>query len=292
MKDTHVPAIQALRLGAEFRRLRTVSGLTQQQAADALNWSPRTLIRRENGLDKVTAATVHALLGVYGVTDRTEQDRLLGLAEESRRPSPFSEYRGAVQPQLLTLLELEGAAQAIRQVHSVLLPGLLQIGDYTRALQPIDCTPEDHLVKQLELRRRRQRLLEADRSPAYTVLLDESVLHRHVGGAAVMAAQLRHLLRLGDAGKVDVRIIEYSAGAHPGLRESFAIFDLAPEGDGLVLANTIVFVDHPVHSALVRDDEDRIAGYGKTFDALTRLALSAEESARRIADELSRYPSP
>ncbi|GAA3048378.1 helix-turn-helix domain-containing protein [Actinokineospora globicatena] len=290
MANTPVPSIDGLRLGAELRRLRELVGLTQQQAAAELGWSARTLIRRENGLEGFTAATVYALIGVYRVTDQADVARLLALAEESRRPSPYSKYRGVVQPPFLAFLALEGAARVIRQVHTVLLPGLLQTDDYTRGLQPIDDTPADHLAQQLELRRARQRQLEADPSPAYTVILDESVLHRQVGGPEVMAGQLRHLLRLIDEGKVDVRIIEYSAGAHPGLRESFAIFDLAPESTALVPTNTVVFVDHPVHSALVRDDDKRIAGYGATFDALTGIALTAERSTRRIADELARYP--
>ncbi|PPK64234.1 helix-turn-helix transcriptional regulator [Actinokineospora auranticolor] len=288
MAHLPAPAVPGLRLGAELRRLRDAAKLTQQQAAKALDWSTRTLIRKESGVGRFTAADVHALLAVYGVTDRAEVEKLLELARETRRPSPFGKYHDVVQPQFLTFLALEGAAKVIRQVSTVLLPGLLQTGGYARGLQPIDGTSEEDLALQLELRRTRQGLLASDRSPAYTVVLDESVLHRRVGGPGVMADQLRHLLDLVEAGKVDVRIIEYSVGAHPGLRECFAVFDLAAESDDPVPTSTVVFIDHPVHSALVREDE-RIPHYTATFEALTALALTAEQSTRRLAHEISRY---
>jgi hypothetical protein len=71
-------------------------------------------------------------------------------------------------------------------------------------------------------------LLTDPRSPELTFLLDESVLHRAVGGPVVMAAQLRWLGQVADLPNVSVRVLPFSAGGHPGLRGSF-VFLTFPE---------------------------------------------------------------
>ncbi|WP_018685696.1 helix-turn-helix domain-containing protein [Actinokineospora enzanensis] len=292
MADQPDPAVQRLRLGAALRRLRGARGLTQKQAADAMDWSLSKVIRMENGSVRFSTSDVRALLSEYRIIDEDEVRVLVALAKDSRGPSWQSEFKGLMQPHFWTLLSLEGAATRIRQVSNTLLPGLLQTDDYARGLRALTNTTDDDAERLIKARQRRRQLLHGDRSPRYTVILDEVALRRQVGGPGVLADQLRHLDDLVTADRVEIRVVEFTAGAHAGLRESFAVFDLDQAGDDTQPSNTIVFIDDPVHSTLVRDDTDPnkalITDYIGTFDALADLALPAAASARLVAAELAR----
>ena len=66
-------------------------------------------------------------------------------------------------------------------------PGLLQTEEYARAVLRDD--------DQVKLRMQRQDVLKKESPPVFVALIDESVLHRNVGGPAVMRDQLVHLER-------------------------------------------------------------------------------------------------
>ena len=58
-------------LRSELIRLRKESGLTQEQVAAELEWSPSKLIRIEGGRSSITKVDLNALLTKYGVTSET-----------------------------------------------------------------------------------------------------------------------------------------------------------------------------------------------------------------------------
>ena len=68
---------------------------------------------------------------------------------------------------------------------------------------------------------RRQQLLETQARPRYRVLLDEAVLHRLVGGPAVMTAQLDKILYSQAKGIAAVQVIPFDAGAYAGADSNF-----------------------------------------------------------------------
>ena len=56
------PVVQSALLRGELVRLRRESGLTQEQVASALEWSPSKLIRVEGGRSSITKVDLDALL--------------------------------------------------------------------------------------------------------------------------------------------------------------------------------------------------------------------------------------
>jgi hypothetical protein len=81
------------------------------------------------------------------------------------------------------------------------------------------------LEQRIEARLRRQELLELETPPRYRALLDEAVLHRQVGGAAAMHAQLDKILKEIATEKVIVQIVPFNVGAHASTDNNFVLLE-------------------------------------------------------------------
>ena len=78
------PVVQSALLRSELVRLRKESGLTQEQVAADLEWSPSKLIRVEGGRSSITKVDLDALITRYG-----------GRVGEHPRAAPSPEPRRA-----------------------------------------------------------------------------------------------------------------------------------------------------------------------------------------------------
>ena len=78
------PVVQSALLRGELVRLRKESGLTQEQVAADLEWSPSKLIRVEGGRSSITKVDLDALLTKYGVTSESTRERLQALNKGAR----------------------------------------------------------------------------------------------------------------------------------------------------------------------------------------------------------------
>jgi len=96
--------------------------------------------------------------------------------------------------------------------------------------------------------RRREALLTRRRLPKLFLLLDESVLHRPIGGDAVLAEQLQELIRLGQSG-ARIRMIPFSAEAPV---TNNASFDLLSLGASLT-DNMVLYHENGLSDELVED---------------------------------------
>src|SRR5260370_17171590 len=98
------------------------------------------------------------------------------------------------------------------------VPALLQTEDYAREIIK-GIAPKiegDILGQRVEARMIRQKLLYQDKPPKYRALLDEAVLHRQVGGSAVMRAQLDKKLSFMRE-RATVHVIPYRGASYPAL---------------------------------------------------------------------------
>ena len=69
--------------------------------------------------------------------------------------------------------------------------------------------------QRIEVRRTRQQVLVREDPPQLAAIIDEAVLHRIVGGPAVMRAQLERSSRRPALPHVTVQVLPYSAGRAP-----------------------------------------------------------------------------
>lgn len=287
MPDGQGVATTRRRLRTELRRLREAAGLHQTEVVKQLDWSISKLIRIENGSVGISVTDVRALAALYRAEPALVEE-LVRLARITRERQWWSSYRHVLAPSYREYIAYEADASAIYVAHPTLVPGLLQTEDYIRAvlestrLEP--AAPERIEAEFTVRRRRQQEILYSGHPPRYHVILDESALRRHIGGAKVMQAQLEHLISLADD-LVTIAVWPMSAGGHVAMQGAFTIMEFANEGEPGVL-----FLESALGNPIERD-QDQVDKYRKAFDVMLqrcRTGADARSLIARIADELSK----
>ena len=260
-------------LGGELRQLRRERKLTAVAVANQLDWQPSRLSRMETGQQGIQVEDVAALLVVYGVTGE-ERRRLLGMVERAR-DTGWWEVLGKLPAESRTLIRLEAEATSIVNWQPLLVPGLLQTPDYSRAVMKGCGVPEADAQARVAARLGRQAILTRADPPELTVLLDEMVLRRVLGGPRVMARQLRHLIEAAEPPTVTLRVVPFAAGAHTGLDGPIVLL-------GFARNRPVLHLEHKM-SGLFVDEPDQVAMFRREADRLAEAALSLAESVEFVA---------
>ncbi|PZG09533.1 XRE family transcriptional regulator [Micromonospora craterilacus] len=277
------PAVQRRRLRVRLRQARDAKRLTQKDAAQALGWGPAKIIRIETGQVGISDTDLKALLQLYGITDPDQVTTYVEMARQSRKQH-WNIYRDILNQDFLIYLGFEGSASMLRQSEALILPGLLQTEEYARAVihafNPPDTSPQ-LMERQLEVRIKRQEILDRADPPTLTFVLDEAVIRRAVGAAdgspKVMQRQLAHLNDLGSRDNVHLRVVRFDRGAHTGLMGPFVILTFPDPGD-----DELLFLENGPHSLATRDDANVISFYAQQFLELEKIALSETDTAQLI----------
>lgn len=265
------PAAMRRRLRVELRRLRTDAGKTQRDVAKALYWSPSKVIRIESGQVGITVTDLRALVDLYGIEDEALLADLTEMAQGSKR-QPFAEYRDVLQPDTINFMRYQASAKLIRQVEPNLIPGLLQIEEYSRAVLAAFGNSPERIERIVTSRRERQELLERTPRPQVFVILGEAALRYAVGGVAVMKNQLQHLLRLNDEGVVSIQVLPFELGAHDALQGPFVHMEFADPGDP-----DVVFLEHSRGTSTFSDDAALTGDYQVRFFGMEDIASPAAD---------------
>ena len=264
------------RLRIELRRSRNAAKLTQREVADALEWSPSKVIRIESGQVGISVTDLRALAALYHVDDPTRLGELETLARGSRR-QPFADYRDMIAPDTIKYFGLEASASLIRHVQPLVVPGLLQTADYTRALLRAYGTEAGVIDRVVDSRRERQQLLDRTDPPEIFTILDEAVIRRRVGGSAVMTGQLQHLLSLAEHPRFTIQVVTFDAGAYEAIQGPFVHLEFSDVSDP-----DVVFLDGQQSSGTFIDDPETTAHYQESFIALEDLASPPEQLSSHI----------
>ena len=201
------PTIRSRELGEGLRRAMEQAGLNGKQAAQLLDWSTSRLSRLVSGKRGGNEVDVSAFLAVCQVTG-TERARLLALCRDQNTPGWLQQHGSRLPKQLATLIDHENKALGYSDVQPLVVPGLLQTGDYARVL--ISCSanlPVGEVEDRVAARLARQSLFSREHPTRFTFYLHEFVLRTPVGGATVMSDQLHHLLRMSVRSYLTVRVV-------------------------------------------------------------------------------------
>jgi transcriptional regulator with XRE-family HTH domain len=273
-----VCSIHRRQLAVLLKQFRTRSGQSLAQVGETLELNIGSLSRIENAERGVNPVLARALLDQYGVTDQAVRDRVLGLvrADLAQKRPWWKELSAVLSPAHYDgFLAFESSATVVRCYEPSVVPGLLQTEEYARALlrEVSFDLPPDQIEDLVRVRLTRQRILTGagGREPTRLLaVLDEAVLHRRVGGRAVMRAQLQRLVEVAGQGHVTVRVVPFTAGEHAGLCGIFNILEfLEPHSPVVWLEN--------LTSSFFLEDPDDVQRYVAVFDRL--LSTAADPAA-------------
>lgn len=283
------PAVQARRLRTELRRARLAAGVTQEQVAAAMDWSLSKIIRIENGSVGVSIPDVKAMLGLYQVVDGDRVDDLVALARGAKKRTWWDSYRQTVPQRLLKFIEYESAASSEINFQPLLVPGLLQTEEYARtSIGQLDPRlTHEQVEARVDIRMRRQELLQVAEPPRLHFVVGEAVVRHEVGGKGVMRRQIHSLIDIAGKRYVTIQVWPFSAGIRFGMLTPFVVIEFPDAAD-----EDVLYLDNPMgdSSVIIRNNPDEVRRYRQAFEQLGKMALEPNASLTylgRVADEMA-----
>ena len=256
----------AVRFGREIIRARRKAGITQSRLARQIGVSSSHLSNIERGTRTPTPSLVGALD--------------YALDEGGRLIRVWDDLTGAGRPAWLSeLAEREREALSIQEFQLVVFPGVLQIEEYARALikRGTLLSTSAEIEAMLEDRMARAQRFASAEEPAMRLVVDISAIKRRIGGDAVTAEQLAHVVQMIESGRVAVQISD-GLDAYPGMRGPFAIFSSCDAPD-------VVYAES-AYSGQIIDEPDTVHRFRLAFGDIQAAARSPESSLRLIQEEL------
>ena len=279
------PTALRIMLGGQLRRMRESAKISRADAGWQIRASESKVSRMELGRVGFKERDVSDLLELYGLTDETERVRLMELARAANNPGWWSRY-GDVMPSWFTnYVGLEVAAALIRTYEVMFVPGLLQTEEYARAMVQLgksNFLPHQEVDQRVELRVTRQQILTRANPARLWVVIDESVLHRPVGGEKVLRAQIEHLIMWSQQPNITLQVMPFSSVGYAGAGGAFSLLRF-PEGD----LPDIVYIEHAA-SALYLDKLDEVDEYVAIMEGLTISAAPVSATEGLLKEALAR----
>jgi transcriptional regulator with XRE-family HTH domain len=248
---TSAPTVLRMILGRRLKDLRESAGVSLEDAARALRVTTLTIRRMEKAEVGLKIPYVEKLLQTYGA-DGQETAEFLEVAEQAGRPGWWHSYREVLPGWFTAYVSLESDARTLRTYEPHYVTGLLQTHAYAigilRAGFPNES--DEDLERRVDLRLRRQSLLDRPDTPTLWVVMEEAVLHRVIGGPEVMRDQIDRLLEAAERPTVTIDIVPFAVGAHVGAFAPFTYFRFdAPELPDVVytelLSGSVYFDQRP-----------------------------------------------
>ncbi|MFF4447883.1 helix-turn-helix domain-containing protein [Streptomyces sp. NPDC001502] len=202
-------------VGRQLKMWREASGLDRAKFGERMGYGANLIYKIERGariprpefLDKADE-----VLGAGGKVAAMKED-----IQRARYPKKVRD-----------LAKLESEAVELGAYASIVAHGLLQTEEYARALYALrrPAYPEDEIERLVAARLARQRILGHPAAPLLTVVQEEAVLRRPVGGKMVLRRQLEHLLEVGSLRHVEIQVMPTAVEDHAGLAGSLQLMRL------------------------------------------------------------------
>ncbi|GGN10933.1 transcriptional regulator [Lentzea pudingi] len=258
--------------GDGLRAAVAATGMTSRKVAELVGWQEAKLSDLINGKGGANELELALLLGACR-TPPAERDHLLSLFTGTGVRGWWQEHGACAPISPRTLVEHERLAEKLVSWQTMLLHGMLQTSDYTRAVIA-GCVnaPADEREERVAARAVRQEALSGGMKSVFFV--PEAVLLNQVGGPAVMRGQLEHLAALAARPSVVIRVVPLDAGAHAGMAGSFDLMTFDRYED-------VVFLEAE-NSSLIIEAPAAVKAYARVVEGLEPVALDAEQSKELI----------
>ncbi|WP_460399233.1 helix-turn-helix domain-containing protein [Actinophytocola sediminis] len=269
---------KARALGGALRQAREEKGLLLRELGVAISKDNGVISRWETGARTPKPEQVAQILSTLGVTgDR--YDEIMTLAYGTNESQWVATTLPEQKQQMVAYVDWEQNASRIVEVAPLLVPGILQTGDYVRAIMTAPGVPVGEVASRVTTRIGRREVITRQQPAELLVLLGRAALNQGIGGRQVMIGQLAHLLEMATRPNVDLRIVPDDAGWHPGLEGAFALI----EKKSPPVTDSIVFVETR-RSELILHEPGDVNAYQWAVDQIIKVSLPPEMSVSYIAD--------
>ncbi|GAA5171965.1 helix-turn-helix transcriptional regulator [Pseudonocardia eucalypti] len=260
--------------GNRLRRLREDSELSGKELAERLGWPASKVSRLENGKQTASAQDVRAWADAVHAAPEVQAALIEDLRSLRVEYATWRrQLRAGFAPRQRAGVVLSHATARSRMLTTMIIPGLLQTGEYARhvfaGLADFYDHPSD-VDEAVRTRLRRQEVLYLAEKH-FRFLMTEGALRARLCPPAVLRAQLDRLLMLSGLLNVELAVLPSDAPLPTVAMHDYSIYD-----DSLVLVET---VDAEL---AIRDRED-IALYERLFEAFWEAALRGPDAFEFIA---------
>jgi len=280
--DSYGATVAKRRLSRRLAELRIKNGYTANQVCDKLNWGRGKVGRFEaNVWKRPEMSDIRDLLRIYEVSEAERQD-LAELAVVARERAWWRDYGDVFGDSEYAGYEAD--ATRICVYMPLILPGLLQTPVYVEAQMRVGSQPTEWRKRALEARLRRQQLLDrpSGSAPELVAVITEASLMYRWGTRQERRAQVAHLVDMGRRPNVQLRMLRFADGPHPGMSSLISIFDFPGDEPSLVYLENDAAIQEVSGSA-------DVVAYAAIFERIQEAALDAPATTgllKRLAETL------
>jgi transcriptional regulator with XRE-family HTH domain len=264
-------------LGWSLRRLRTDAGLTGQQLADQTGLSQSTVSRMELGQAMPAITDINRWADATGATTEMRAQIIKQAENAAVRVISWKKSVDRGMPALQRDVQnLEAVTATVLNFQPVIIPGLLQVADYTRRVI-LSGYPggRDDLAATVKARMDRQAILKDD-TKRLEFIIAETALRWRIGPLATMRAQIDRIMRDASLPSVTVGIIPLSTEVSAWHIHGFQIIDDPTEGDATVRTETLT-------RGLSITDHADVERYREAYGVLRDTAVFGQEANEILA---------
>ncbi|MFE7284391.1 helix-turn-helix domain-containing protein [Streptomyces noursei] len=267
MEDANAPEnLNPLQgFGSDVKRVRLGRKLTQKHLGKIAGYTDSYVSLVEAGKQMPSARFAEGCDLAFGTNGLFAG--LLKRIDEADHPSWFVPY-----------LEQEKKATSIHDYSIQSIMGMLQTEAYAHAIfrAGFPHAAADIIQGKVDARMDRRAVMERENPPTLWVVLHEAGLRAAVGGPAVMAGQLGHLINASERPNIDIQVITYAAGAAGVHVLPFTLLTFSS-------SPTVLYSDGPVGGKLY-DKAKTVANAVRNYDRLRAHALPPDDSLALIKD--------
>jgi transcriptional regulator with XRE-family HTH domain len=278
-------------IGVELTHYRKLASKSQADAGRALGISSGMIAHFEVGRYFPSPDQIAKMLGLYEAPTH-DVDRLSWLAGRAEDKGWLTRWSDVIPDWARTYVGLEGLASHLIDYCPLVPSGLTQTRQYSLGMTaPSARVRPDQVERFVDIRMERQRRILSDDNPLHlTMIIEESVLDRPIGGTnarEVMRGQLARFLELGKRDNIEILVMPTAIGRHDGLEGQFNLLHFRDK-DGQQQAQSIVYVEIPDGSVYLQDQQ-QVARYALNAGQLRDAALPESKSATAIRKRLAAY---
>ncbi|WP_434099841.1 helix-turn-helix domain-containing protein [Streptomyces viridosporus] len=178
------------------------------------------------------------------------------------------------------MAQLEAEAMELCAYDTVVINGLLQTEEYMRAVLAMRRPLLDEATIELRVSARldRQEIFNRWPAPLLSLVMEESVLRKPLGGKAVLRGQLEHLLLVGGRRNVEIQVMPLDREDNAGIDGPFTV--VRRKG-----GEQVVYAEVQGRSNLVTDNDETALAAAR-YGIIRSQALPPQQSLELIEELL------